>query len=410
MSWVTRIQEELVIITGDKKEFRPEFLNANIAKEYNVSSFDFIGIPGTLVQRRQPRGRKYKLEIYFQGDDHLDVARTFEKSADDPRRWTIRHPLYGDLTVHPTDLLFDNSKMNVSKITGNILETIDDVNPQAIVVPEDKIAQDKIDLDVITADAYVNNNPVPEVKDLTLMNDSLDQWEVFTGAIIDDDEQAETFRNKISRAKSDVINAIGEPLAAIRSMQEVINFPFQVSQSVQLRLKTLVDEFEALVEGISVLTERADKFLFENNAGSMITAMTVTVSTPLDANDYGNKPKVLDTIDILLNAYNLYITTLDVIQTDDADELDSYVPDSQSMQLISQLVNFSLSNLFAIALNAKQERSIVLEEDSDLINLAHRFYSLDAADENIDELILNNDIGITEHLRVKKGRILRYYV
>ena len=102
--------------------------------------------------------------------------------------------------------------------------------------------------------------------------------------------------------------------------------------------------------------------------------------------------------------------TLDVIQTDDSDELDSYVPDNQAMQLISSLVNFTLSNLFIIALNAKQERSIVLEADSNLINLAHRFYSLDLDDENIDELILNNNIGINEHLLVKKGRIIRYYV
>ena len=70
------------------------------------------------------------------------------------------------------------------------------------------------------------------------------------------------------------------------------------------------------------------------------------------------------------------------------------------------MINFTLSNLFIIALNAKQERSIVLEEDSNLINLAHRFYSLDLDDENIDELILNNDIGISEHLKVENTDIL----
>lgn len=410
MSWIEKIQDQMVIITGDQKQFEPQWLNANLAKEYNIASFNFIDISGTLVHRRQPKGRTYRLEIYFQGDDHLDVARDFERSADDPRRWTIRHPLYGDLTVHPANLLFDNSQMNVSKITGVILETIDDVNPQALIVPEDKIIQDKIDTDEVTAASYVNSNTEPEVKDLALMNDSLDQWEVFTGSAIDDDEEAETFRNKVSRARSDITNAVGEPLAAIRSMQEVINFPSQISATVQLRLRTLLNEFQALVDGISVVTRRADKFLFENNAGGMITAMTVAVATPQSPDDYGNKPKVIETIDIILDAYDLYLVTLDIIQTDDSDELDSYVPDNQAMQLISSLVNFSLSNLFIIALNAKQERSIILEEDSNLINLAHRFYSLDLEDENIDELILNNNIGISEHLIVKKGRIIRYYV
>ncbi|MGR3179504.1 MAG: hypothetical protein ACUZ8E_15785 [Candidatus Anammoxibacter sp.] len=409
MSWIERIKDQIVIITGDKKEFRPQWLNANKTISYNVASFDFKGVSGTLVKRRRPKGAKYKLEIYFQGDDHLDIAKAFELSAADPRVWTIRHPFYDDLKVHPTDLFFDNSQYNVTKITGNILETIDDTNPQSTIVPEEKIAQDKEDTDIITADAYVNNNPVPEVKDLAQMNDNLDQWEVFTGNIIDDADEAETFRNKIRRAKSDVTNAVGEPLAAIRSMQEVINFPSLVTQSVELRLKTLVNEFTALATSVSVLTRRADKFLFENNAGSMITAIAVTVATPLET-DYGNKQNVLDVIEKVLDSYNKYIETLDLLQTDDADELDSYMPDSDSMDAINNLINFTISNLFDIALNSKQERSVVLEEDSDLISVTHRFLSLDAADEKIDEFILNNNIGINEHLLLKKGRILRYYV
>ena len=410
MSWIEKIKDQMVIITGDKKEYRPQWLNANKTISYNIASFDFIDVPGTLVKRRKPKGAKYKIEIYFQGDDNLDISRSFEISAADPRKWIIRHPFYGDLNVHPTDLFFDNSKLNITKITGNILETIDDTNPQSIIVPEEKIVQDKEDTDIVTADAFVNNNPQPTVKDINSMDNTVNQLSISTSKVIDDAEEAETFRNLVSKAKADIINAIGEPLAAIRSMQEVINFPSLLSQSVELRLRTLVSEFNKLADSITNLTLRNDKFLFENNAGGKITAITVAISTPLDQNDYGNKQKVLDVITILLNSYNKYIETLDLIQTEDADELDSYVPDSASMILIDNLVNFTLSNLFAIALNAKQERSVVIEEDSNLIILAHRFYGPNAEDENIDELILNNNIGISVHLLIPKGRVIRYYV
>lgn len=410
MSWVEKINDQIVIITGDKREYRPQWLNANKSISYNIASFNFIDVSGTLVQRRQPMGRRYKLEIYFQGDEHLDVAQAFEISSRDPRTWIIRHPFYGDLNVHPVELLFDNSIYNISKITGTILETIEDNNPQVVVAPVEKIIQDKEDTDVVTAASYANSNPEPAVKDLNTMNDNLDQWEVFTGAIIDTDEEAESFRNKVSRAKSDVINAVGEPLQAIRSMQEVINFPSIVSQSVQLRIETLVDEFVALVDGVSVLTRRADKFLFENNAGSMITAMMVTASTPLNEDDYGNKTRVLEIVELLIENNDLYLRTLDDLQTPDADELDSYIPDNDSMIAINNLVNFALSNLFAIALDAKQENGIILEEDSNIINLTHRFYGMDTDDSNIDEFILNNNIGISEHLIVQKGRTLVYYV
>ncbi|MGR3177826.1 MAG: hypothetical protein ACUZ8E_07190 [Candidatus Anammoxibacter sp.] len=408
MSWIERIKDQIVIITGDKEEYSPQWLNANKTISYNVTSFDFIGVPGTLVKRRNPKGAKYKLEIYFQGDDHLDIAKAFELSAADPRVWTIRHPFYDDLKVHPTDLFFDNSQYNVTKITGNILETIDDTNPQSIIVPEEKIVQDKEDTDLITADAYVNNNPVPTVSDTNTMGATVDSLNASTAKSITDDKEAETFRNTVSRAKSNIINAIGKPLAAIRSMQEVINFPSLLKQSVELRLETLVDEFSKLVN--AVITIRNDKFLFENNAGGKVTAMMVTAATPFDTSDYGNKKKVLDTIETLLDSYRRYIDTLDSLQTTDADELDSYMPDSESMDAINNLVNFTISNLFEIALNSKQERSVVLEEDSDLISITHRFLSLDATDEKIDEFILNNNIGINEHLLLKKGRVLRYYV
>jgi len=410
MSWIEKIKDQIVIITGDQREYRPQWLNANKAISYNVASFDFIDTDGSLVKRRRPKGAKFKLEIWFQGDDHLDIARDFEASAADPRTWVIRHPFYGDLKVHPTDLLFDNSKYNTSKITGNILETIDDTNPQISTVPEEKIIQDKEDLDVVTADAFVNNNPEPTVSDANAMNSVVESLDSSTDKIITNDEESETFRNLVTKAKSDIINATGEPLAAIRSMQEVINFPARITQSVDSRLRTLVNEFDALVDAVLVLTKRSDKFLFENNAGGKITAITVAIATPLSPDDYGNKPKVLEVIETLLNSYNKYIDTLDFLQTDDADELDSYIPDSDSMVLISNLVNFTLSNLFNIALNAKQERQVILEENSNLINLTHRFYGLDVADENIDEFILNNNVGINEHLLIKKGRLLRYYI
>ena len=410
MSWVEKIKEQLVIITGDKREYRPLYLNAVKAVSYNVTSFEFPNVEGSLVKRREPKGNKYKIEIYFQGDDHLDVAKEFENSAKDKRTWVIRHPFYDDINVHPTDLIFDNTKYNYSKITGNILETISDSNPQAIIVPEDKIIQDKEDADEITAAAYVNNNPVPSVSDVNSMTDTNVSVSNETERLITDEEEIQTFRNVVNTATSDINNAVGEPLAAIRSMQEVISFPSLVQQSVELRLNTLITEATSLSNTISVLTGRSDKFLYENNAGTMITAMCVTVATPLNEFDYANRNAVLNIVGLLLGAFELYIETLDLILTEDADELDSFTPDSDSIIAIENLVNFSVSNLFTIALDSKQERQLILEDDSNVILLAHRFLGPSVDDVNIDEFIRNNDIGLSEILEVKKGRIIRYYI
>src|SRR5688500_16182415 len=113
MSWVEKIQRELIITTGDGKEYKPNWLNASKDVEYNVAQFNFPKIPGTLVAGGEPKGAQYSVEFYFQGEDHLDKFTAFEQSAKDKRPWTISHPFYGRLVVKPLALKFDHSKYNV---------------------------------------------------------------------------------------------------------------------------------------------------------------------------------------------------------------------------------------------------------------------------------------------------------
>jgi hypothetical protein len=80
------------------------------------------------------------------------------------------------------------------------------------------------------------------------------------------------------------------------------------------------------------------------------------------------------------------------------------------MNDLTNLINFTLSNLFNIALGAKQERFVFLETDSNVILLAHRFYGLVPDDSTIDELIEQNEIGLTEILNIKAGRKIIYFI
>ena len=103
--------------------------------------FNFPGVSGSLVSRRLPKGRRYALELYFQGEDNTTIADAFETSADDPRPWTLSHPLYGQLTVQPLSLSFDNSKMNSTRVTGTVVETITDQYPRATTNATNQVQQ-----------------------------------------------------------------------------------------------------------------------------------------------------------------------------------------------------------------------------------------------------------------------------
>ena len=92
MSWLDQIKNDLTIVTGDGKRYTPLHINAVKEKEYNTVEFNFPGVSGSLVSRRLPKGRRYALELYFQGEDNTTIADAFETSADDPRPWTPQPP------------------------------------------------------------------------------------------------------------------------------------------------------------------------------------------------------------------------------------------------------------------------------------------------------------------------------
>lgn len=87
-----------------------------------------------------------------------------------------------------------------------------------------------------------------------------------------------------------------------------------------------------------------------------------------------------------------------------------FIPEADTIISLNNIVNFTLANLFNIAVDAKQERQIVLEDDSNFINLTHRLYTMDIDDLNLDELMRNNNLGLNGLLNIKKGTVITYYI
>lgn len=409
MSWIEKIQSNLIIKTGDGKSYSPLWMNATKAVEYNIAEFEFPNLAGTLVKRGTPKGRRYNLEFYFQGENHLDQAFAFEASANDNRPWTISHPMYNQIIVQPLGLIFDNTQLNTSKITGQVIETITEDSPRITTSPVDKIAEDKTNCDALFADSYANT-VTPTATDINSMNSNTAGYYA-KGAKVAKVPDSEDYYNLFNDAKADILNATDEPLKAIQSIQRMINAPGQFATDVNTRLTLLIDQFNGLRSTISNIFSPNAKRLYENNAAALITSMAVATSTPLDSNnDYGNKTKVLNVIEKVLIQFNTFIADLDEMQTDNGGEPDSYIPDASSMIAMNNLMNYAISNLFNIALNSKQERTVYLEADSNVILLAHRFYGLNVEDSTIAEFMTNNNMGLSEMLQVKKGRKLIYYV
>ncbi|KKN54297.1 hypothetical protein LCGC14_0593520 [marine sediment metagenome] len=408
MSWIDNIKTDLVIETGDGNKFTPDWLNASKAVEYNLVEFDFPNIPGTLVKRSQPRGRKYNLEIYFKGDDHLELSNDFEKSANDSRAWTISHPFYDRIIVQPVSLAFDNTRYNTTKITGVIIETITEDNPKTTVAPQEKISADKEVLDATFEDSFAND-VVPDTDDINTLTENTATFHNTGLNIASETIDAEDYFNLFNAANAAILNATAEPLAAIRALQAVINAPALFAQSVKNRITVFVEQITKLSSGINEILTPNNKKIYENNVGVGLSAMALASSNP-QQDDYDSRSKVLEIIDEINRSYNAYLADLDTLQTLTGGDEDSYIPDAEALIGLNNLINFTLSNLFDIALESKQERSVILEDDSNIILLTHRFYGLEADDSTIDSLMEINNIGLNEILNIRKGRKLIYLV
>ena len=398
MSWIDNLDANIIIKTGDGSEYSPKWLPGEKEIEYNISKFEFIDIDGTLIKRSQPKGKLYNIILIFQGEDHLDQSNAFENSAKNRNAWTIIHPYYGEILVQPLGLRIDNTGYNISRILVKLQETIKEEFPKAGINIVDQIEIQKINVD----ENAVLSTPASSPAQIQTQIGQIEFMENKYADLATTDADADTLRNLVNKAQTDIVNALSKPLDAMNSMIQLINYPILVSLPVRARLTALQDTFDNL-------TATLDNIVVEKNGLGLISSMSQVVSDP-EEGDYKISSDVTIIIDELINYNNLFLDELDDRQSDRADVEGSYVPDFNSMNSLDLVVNLSLSNLFSIAFAARQERVFVLDADSNPIILCHRFYGMDSEDENLNEFISQNNLGSEELFQITKGREIIYYV
>lgn len=409
MSWLDKIQNDLIIITGDGKQYKPSWVMTGIEKEFNVTQFNYPDIKGTKVDRRKNKGRVYSLSIFFQGEDHLDQSAAFDISSDDERPWTIQHPLYDTLTVQPLSFKVDHSDANVSKIICPVMETIVEDNPRSSFEPVDQLKLMKENMDIQLESALTKT---PAAADGVVLQDVNEKNFKKGIAIITLPAEFEEYSNLFNAADSALTTITASPILAMRAITAALTYPYKFTENVKSRLDVLVNEFNNLrdtLAGILNTNNVAGKQLYQNNQATVIASMCLAAATPLPGN-YTNSTGVLSVMDTIIESHDAFLEDLDEIQTINGGKVTSYIPDAQVLITLTDIVNLTLSSLFDIALNSKMERTLYLEEDTNIVVLTHRLYGMDPFDNNMNELIENNNIGRLELLCLKKGRKIVYYI
>lgn len=405
MSWKDQLENTLTIICGDGKSYSPYWIVLPYSVEFNIAAFEFPNLIGTLVNPGFPKGRRFEMEIYFQGEDHIAQSEAFRISAGDKRPWTLNHPLYGPILVRPVSLSFDATGLGLTKIAGLLIETISEIYPKTAVDPQGNARLLKENLD----DSCINAlTAKPSISDINTVIDKNNKNFKVAIKRIKLPEEAEAFTNALNNANSAVQNLTSGPLEAMHQTIVLISAPARFTLNVKTRIDVLNEQFQNIRTGIIGVTNVATKQLFQNMAATVLSSQMEAVLFPLKG-DYSKSTEALSVIDVLVKNYNTFISDLDLMQTPNGGNTSSFIPDANVIIQLNNLLHFSISNLMSIALDGKSERSVIIEEDSNVILLTHRFYGLDDNDENINEFMDNNNVGLNNILQIKKGTRIIYY-
>ena len=398
MSWKDRLSDiEFTIKTGDGKLFKPLWKGGEKTTEFNFSKFEFINVDGSLIDKRKPKAASIPLVFWFQGDDNIEQTEAFETSAKDTRFATVTHPFYGTLKGQIVKIHRNDNNYGITEVTVDFWESITNDYPNTEISLTDNVRERVTALDKLTASNYASTT-IPITSDISLIK-SVNS--IVASRLKPDAANYTKYINTVNKALKSANNLISDTEDSIEDSQKVLSTAYDFVDEV-------IDKVNNYIEAYNEIKDKVDKALLEVLGSTVITSICNCVVNPIDT-DYTTKAEVEAVSNLLTETYANYLETLDAQTVGIYDIDNAWVPDVDVQSDLLDLVAMVTNQLYIMSFDAKQERSIELEKNSNLILLTHRFMGL-ASDENLSEFREINGIYNDEVWQIKKGRIIKWFV
>ena len=307
-------------------------------KAYNTAAYNFIGVAGTLVDRKLPEGYQYDIDIIFQGENHIDVSRAFQVSADDPRFWTISHPYWGEINVQPVSIEEDKSILNITLFRVRVWETVASIYPVQKQLSNDRVTELRDAVNDAAAESFAAQIPV--------INTALKNTMVSATVIIDNTASKSIqeslsfaeFKKKVATAKRTINDSTQASIDTFRAVIDLINYPVEVVESVNDRINILTELSEKLSAILLPDSNKDNLILYESLVSGIVACVAIAGMTPGES-DYQIRSEVVEAVDNLRSEYETYLQNLDETQAVRSDLTDSFTPaDEVNRQLDSAVM------------------------------------------------------------------------
>lgn len=405
MSWQNKLENiQFTIKTGDGKEWFPLWKSGEKSKEFNTSIYDFIDVPKSLVERKQPKSSKYPLTFWFDGENHVDTAEEFERSAEDKRYWTITHPYYGTIKGQPLSISRNDNNLNITEISVDFWESIVFDYPKSNLSIQDNTLVKKNEILNSSATSY-SGRKVQEVADIQKNKEAnLQVAKAFNN--LQTDETYSDYQNALSQAQKANDNLLNDSFDAIFKSEQLLNLPSTYEKKVIDKINGYISAYNGIKR---VLNSVSDKLFFESIGASVLSCYCNASVNYQFGVDYTVATEVEQVASNLISVYENYLQTLDNASTSNYEIETNYQPNATVQTQLNDLVLYTLANLYNLAFEAQQERIVYTTKETNIVLLTHRYLGL-ASDENIETFRQINNIKLKELFRIKKERKIKYYV
>lgn len=414
MAWNNRIREAAYTSpSGERLTFGYENVSKKIDKK--TTGFEFPDADGTFVQDLGHTGRKYPLRVFFWGDDYDQEADAFEAALLERGTGKLEHPIYGTVDVVPfgtitrRDDLKTGANQAVLEIT--LWETIGLIYPATQNDPASAVlsAVDEYN-DALAAEFEEVTSLDSAVDAATFKNDYqalLDSASSGLQAIADVQEDVQKqFDAVVDSINQGIDVLIAQPLALAFQTAIMIQAPARALANISARLSAYGDLADSIISGddavVTPSTDASSSNKFHTNdlyASTYVTGSVVSVVN----NQFTTKTEALEAADAVLTQL------ADVVAWRDENfQSLGEVDTGGAYQQLQEAVALTAGFLVEISFSLKQERSIILDRNRTIIDLAAELYG--SVDDQLDFLINSNNLSGSEILELPKGREIVYYV
>jgi len=429
MSWIETITTgDIIIQFGNGEVMHVLYKRPAIEHNFNAVAIEYFNIEGAEIQRGKESHRTFPVELYIQGENHLEETAKFMEYAKDTRSWRMIHPYFPneDINCQPTTLKEDYSSANVTVITGVLWESIAKTNASFF---EDVKADafEKIDLAAIQAQRLADMMSL-SVSDTAFMSNASKGSAITAKKGAFSDVDLGSINSDIAKLNSTLNNIGTEPQRFMAQLAKVLRAPSTFYSTIKGRVGVLKESFKDLTNAMKGGASLGEKLFYEQAAAltalaigeaSMISKSDIAVKQDVRNPDTGEfivsddelvtRTQVLAQVIDVNQVYQDYINQLMLMHSEKDNKLDSYYPNAELFRSIQDAMNGVTANLYSIAANAKVVRTYRLTEEMTMLELTNKLLGT-YNNEDVNRFVESNSFVMKELLIVPEGREVVYYL